>query len=113
MQRTRDLSGVGSVNLVIGQRKLRLVEEIENLGPQFQLAPLLQFEVFEDGEVGIVEGWTTEAAAASVAEHGREGLPRSKRGYGEGRGIVPAVDVLAGRRSAAWGGASVVAVIET
>src|ERR1035437_8808188 len=81
MQRAQDLSSVWSVHQVIGERILRRIEEIENLAPQFQLAALFQFEVFEDGEVGIVEGRSTKAAAACVPEHGREGLPRSKRGY--------------------------------
>src|SRR5580692_701646 len=68
MQRTCDLPGVGSINQVIGQCKLRRIEEIENLAPQFQLTALLEFEVFEDGEVGIIKSRSTETAAGCVSE---------------------------------------------
>src|SRR5208282_2735478 len=112
MQRAQDLSSVWSVNQVIGERILWRIEEIENLAPQFQLARLFEFEVFEDGEVRIVKGWSTKAAAACVPPRGRVDLPRGKRGKGERRGIVPTIYVLASRRGAAWSGASVVAAIE-
>src|SRR5208283_5446988 len=122
MQRTCDLPGVWSVNQIVGQRKLRRVEDIENLAPQFQLASLFQFEVFEDGEVGVVKGWSTKAAAARVPEPGRvtrsrwrRRLTGGNRGQSEGCWVVPAVHVLAGGRAAGWRGApdSVVAIIET
>lgn len=36
MQRARDLPGVLRVNHVIGQSKLRRIEKVEDLAPQFQ-----------------------------------------------------------------------------
>jgi len=70
MQRARNLPGVLRVNHVIGQSKLRRIKKVKDLAPQFQLATLFELEVFEDGKVGVVKRWTSEAAAACVSEHG-------------------------------------------
>ena len=120
MQGTRNLSGSGCVDQIVGQRKLRRVEEIEDFASQLELSSLSQFEVFEDGEVGIVKGWSAQAAAGRVSKHcgvsGPRrwcGLSRSNCGKREGGRVVPAIKILMRRRRAALRGASVVAAVET
>src|ERR1700733_2837430 len=119
VQCTRDLPCGWSINQVIRQGKLRSIKEVKNLAPQLESTSLFQFEVFEDGEVRIVKGGPAQCATASVSERrgiGGSGrwrrLPRSNGGKGEGRRVVPAVDILSGGGSATLRRASVVAAIE-
>src|SRR5271154_3797982 len=101
MQRTGDLPGVGSVNQVIRQSKLRCIEEIENLASQLHLSSLFDFEVLEDGEIDIVESGSAEGTATRVAEHRgvcgssrRRRLAGSNGGKSKGSRVIPAVKVL-------------------
>ena len=64
MQRTCDLSSGWRVYQVIGQRKLRRIEEIEYLAPQFDLSPFLKLKVLEQGGVNIAKARPSQAPAS-------------------------------------------------
>ena len=113
MQRARDLSGGWSVDLVIGQGKLRRIEEIKNLAAELELAAFFNLEVLEYGEVSIVKRRAAQAAAGRIAEVRGKGLPWSKRRKCEGGWVVPAIEILVSRTRAPRGGTPVVTAIKT
>src|SRR5580700_4961858 len=80
--------------LHIGQRKVRMVNEIQRLRPELHIVPLLNMEVFQNRKI---QPDGPRAVASSPA-----GIPEriSWRGR-EGAGIKPFVDLLGGRSAAA------------